>query len=66
MQETDFSKFMPTRKSLFGFKTLDNVLKAVEVSESYYEDNRRAAREVAAEVFATQKVIGSLMEGARV
>jgi hypothetical protein len=47
-------------------KTLDDVLKAVEVSESYYEDNRRAAREVAAEVFATQKVIGRLMEGARV
>lgn len=33
-QETGFSKFMPTGKSLFGFKTLDNFLKAVEVSES--------------------------------
>jgi hypothetical protein len=56
---------MPAGKSLSGLKTLDNVLKAVDVSESYYEGNCRTAREVAAEVFATQKVIGSLMEGAR-
>ncbi|MEP6663642.1 MAG: hypothetical protein ABJC04_08250 [Verrucomicrobiota bacterium] len=63
-QETGFNKFLPTGKGLFGFKTMDDILKAVETIESNYEGNCRAAREVAAEYFDTEKVVGSLMQRA--
>ena len=63
-QETGFSKFLPTGKGLFGFKTMDDILAAVDAIESDYEGNCRAARAVAAEYFATEKVVGSLMERA--
>jgi hypothetical protein len=63
-QETGFSKFLPTGKGLFGFKTMDDILAAVDEVESDYEGNCRAAREVAREYFAAEKVVGSLMERA--
>ncbi|PYK98038.1 MAG: hypothetical protein DME19_14085 [Verrucomicrobia bacterium] len=63
-QETGFNKFLPTGKGLFGFKTLDDILKAVDAIESDYEGNCRAAREIAAEYFTAEKVVGSLMERA--
>ena len=63
-QETGFSKFLPSGKGLFAFKTMDDILKAVDAIESDYPGNCRAAREIAAEFFAAEKVIGSLMERA--
>jgi hypothetical protein len=63
-QETGFSKFLPSGKGLFGFKTMDDILRAVDAIESDYEGNCRAARELAAEYFAAEKVVGSLMERA--
>jgi hypothetical protein len=62
--ETGFSKFLPTGKGLFGFLTMEDILAAVDVIESDYEGACRAAREVAAEYFAADKVLGSLMERA--
>jgi hypothetical protein len=64
MQETGFSKFLPAGKGLFVFRTMDDVLAAVDAIESDYEGNCRAAREIAAEYFAAEKVVGSLMERA--
>ena len=43
---------------------MDDVLQAVDAVESDYTGNCEAAREVAAECFATEKVVGSLMERA--
>ena len=63
-QETGFSKYLSSGKGLFGFKTMDDILRAVDAIESDYEGNCRAARDVAAEYFAAEKVIGSLMERA--
>lgn len=63
-QETGFSKFLPSGKGLFGFKTMEDILKAVDAIESDYAGNCRAAREIAAEFFAAEKVVGSLMERA--
>ncbi len=63
-QETGFSKFLPGGKGLFGFKTMDDILRAVDAIESDYAGNCRAARDIAAEYFATEKVVGSLMERA--
>jgi hypothetical protein len=63
-QETGFSKFIPSGKGLFGFKTMEDVLRAVDNIETDYEGNCRAARELAQEYFAAEKVVGSLMERA--
>lgn len=63
-QETGFSAVLPTGKGLFGFRTMEDVLAAVDAIESDYAGNCRTAREIAAEYFAAEKVIGSLMERA--
>jgi hypothetical protein len=63
-QETGFSNILPTGKGLFAFETLDDILAAVDTIESDYAGNCRAAREIAAECFAAEKVLGSLMERA--
>ena len=63
-QETGFSKFLPTGKGLFAFRTMDDILRAVDAVESDYEGHCRAAREIASEFFAAEKVIGSLMQRA--
>lgn len=63
-QETGFSKFLPTGKGLFGFKTMDDIVAALDAIETDYEGNCRAAREIAAEYFAAEKVLGSLLERA--
>ena len=63
-QETGFSKFLHTGKGLFGFKTMEDILRAVETIESDYDGHCRGARDVAAEFFDAEKVVGSLMERA--
>jgi len=63
-QETGFSKFLPTGKGLFTFSTIDDVLAAVDEIESDYKGNCRAAREIAEEYFAAEKVLDSLMNRA--
>ena len=63
-QETGFSKFLPTGKGLFGFRTMDDILRAVDAIECDYEGNCRAAREIAREYFSAEKVVGSLMKRA--
>jgi hypothetical protein len=60
-QETGFSNVLPTGKGLFGFRTMEDVLAAVDAIETDYEGNCRAAREIALEHFAAAKVVGSLM-----
>jgi hypothetical protein len=60
-QETGFSNILPTGQGLFGFRTMEDVLAAVDTIESNYESNCRAAREIAAEYFAAEKVVGSLL-----
>jgi hypothetical protein len=62
--ETGFSKFLPTGKALFGFLTMEDILAAIDVIESDYTGACRAARETAAEYFAAEKVLGSLMKRA--
>ena len=63
-QETGFSKFLPSGKGLFGFKTMDDVLAALDAIESDYPGNCRAALEIAEEYFSAEKVLASLMERA--
>jgi len=63
-QETGFSKFLPSGRGLFGFKTMEDVLGAVDAIDSDYPGHCRAAAEIAREYFATEKVVGSLMQRA--
>jgi hypothetical protein len=60
-QETGFSKHLPTGKALFAFRTIEDILAAVDAIESDYAGHCRAAREIASEYFAAEKVLGSLM-----
>jgi hypothetical protein len=61
-QDTGFGNILPTGRGLFAFRTMDDVLAAVDAIESDYEGHSRAAREIAAEYFAAEKVVGSLLE----
>jgi hypothetical protein len=63
-QETGFSKFLPTGKGLFSFRNMEDIVAAVDTIESDYPGNCRAAREIAAEYFAAERVVGSLLERA--
>jgi hypothetical protein len=63
-QETGFSKFLPTGQGLFAFTTMDEILAAVDAIEADYAAHSEAAREIAVDYFAAEKVVGSLMERA--
>ena len=63
-QETGFSKVLPTGHGLFAFRGLDDVLSAMDTIRSDYVRQSRAAREIASEYFAAEKVAGTLLEQA--
>jgi hypothetical protein len=60
-QETGFSKFIPTGEGLFAYSTLGEAVDALDTIERDYDRHARAAREIAAEYFSAEKVVGSLM-----
>jgi hypothetical protein len=63
-QQTAFSKFYGSGEGLFGFTSMDDILAAVDAIESNYLKHGNAARELAAEYFAGEKVVVSLMQRA--
>jgi hypothetical protein len=63
-QETAFSKFLPTGEGLFAFSTTDDAAAAIEAVEADYPRHSRAAREIAREHFAADRVLASLLERA--
>lgn len=63
-EETGFGKYLPTGEGLFGFRNMNDVLGALDAIESDYPKHCRAAREIAEEYFAAEKVVGSLMHRA--
>jgi hypothetical protein len=58
---TGFSKFYPAGTGLFEFSTMDEVLAAFAAIDSDYARHSRAAREIAGEYFATDRVVSRLM-----
>jgi hypothetical protein len=60
-QDTAFGNILPTGRGLFAFRTMEDVLAALDAIAGNYEAHCRAAREIAAEYFAAEKVIGRLM-----
>jgi hypothetical protein len=63
-QDTGFGNVMPTGCGLFAFRTMTDVLTALDAIGSDYNGHSQAAREIAAEYFAAEKVLGSLLERA--
>lgn len=61
-QDTGFGSYLPTGKGLFAFRSMEDILSAVDEIERDYAGNCRAALEIAAEYFAAEKVVGSLMQ----
>ena len=64
--DTAFDVALPTGRGLFGFTDADGAAAAVDAIESDYAGHCRAAREIAAEYFAADKVLGSVMARAGV
>jgi hypothetical protein len=56
-QETGFSKSLPTGLGLFAFRTLEEILPAIEAINSDYQKHSLAAKEIAAEYFDAKKVL---------
>jgi hypothetical protein len=60
-QDTGFGNALPTGRGLFAFRTANDVLAALEAIDDDYAGHRRAAREIAAEYFAAEMVLGDLL-----
>lgn len=63
-EDTGFGKFLPTGDGLFAFSTTDEAAAAIEAIEADRERHGAAAREIAREYFAADRVVASLMERA--
>ena len=63
-QETGFSNVLPTGRGLFAFSNLDEIVQAVDRINSDYPAHSRAAREIAHEYFAAERVLGNLLKHA--
>jgi len=61
---TGFTEYCPVGRGLFDYTTRDEALAAVDAIESDYAAHSRAAREIAAEYFAANRVIGKLLADA--
>jgi hypothetical protein len=60
-QDTAFGKFLPTGQGLFAFNSIDDIKSAIDSIEADYAAHSRAAREIAEEFFAADKVVESIM-----
>jgi hypothetical protein len=58
---TGFSKFYPVGRGLFEFTTEEEALAAIDAIDADYPTHSRAARELAREYFASDRVLGPLM-----
>jgi hypothetical protein len=62
IQDTGFSEIIPCGEGLFAFNTADDVVAAVEAVNADYPRHCRAARRVAEEYFASDIVVGQLLQ----
>jgi hypothetical protein len=64
VQDTGFSRVIPTGSGLLAFGTLDEAVAAVADVERDYDRHARAAREIAAAYFDSERVLSQLVEQA--
>jgi len=62
VQDTGFSRHLPTGDGLLAFDTLDDALAAVDDVQSRYAHHCQAARELAEAQFDAAKVLGRMLE----
>jgi hypothetical protein len=62
VQDTGFSKTVPVGKGLFAFETLEQASAGIETVESDYRTHAVAARDLAADQFDSDKVLGRMLE----
>lgn len=63
-QDTGFGTVLPTGKGLFAFRSMDQILEAIDQINSDYRTHSRAAEEIAEEYFSADGVLTSLLERA--
>jgi hypothetical protein len=61
---TGFRKFYPVGRGLFDYSNHDEALAAVDAIAADYSGHSNAARELAREYFASDRVIGALVAAA--
>jgi hypothetical protein len=61
-QETGWSRGLPTGEGLFSFTTAEQAAAALEDVRGAYPRHRRAARELAEELFDSDRVLSQLLE----
>lgn len=61
VQDTGWSERLPTGEGLFAFTTADEAVAALETIQRDYDRHCRAARRIAEEYFAAEKVLGEML-----
>jgi hypothetical protein len=61
-QDTAFGDILPVSRGLFAFRSMEDILTAIDTIESDYEQHSRAAREIAEEYFAAENVLRGLLD----
>jgi hypothetical protein len=61
-QDTGFCNFYGGNEGLFSFKTIDDILNAVNMIESDYNRHSKVAYEIANQYFEAKKVLSSMIE----
>ena len=64
IEDTGLADWLPVGEGLLTFHDLDSALRCVETVNLHYEPHRQAARRMAEEHFATDKVLPALLEAA--
>jgi hypothetical protein len=59
---TGFDRFYPAGRGLLGYATVDEAVAAIEAVAADYPAHAKAARQVAAEYFASEPVLGALLD----
>jgi hypothetical protein len=62
VQDTGFSRLFSCGEGVVAFRDLEGAAEGVERIEADYATHRRAARELAEAHFASETVLGSLLE----
>ena len=62
---TEFSRFYPAGEGLFDYADQAEALAAIEAINADYPRHAKAARELAEEFFAGERVVGKMMTGCR-
>ncbi|HLD50108.1 MAG TPA: glycosyltransferase family 1 protein, partial [bacterium] len=61
VQDTGFSKIIPTGEGVFAFSGQQEAIQAIEAIENNYEMHCKSAAAIARDHFSAKKVLGELL-----